>query len=156
VNRPGLTQFGRVHVAGVIDDAEAEMLIGCGVIHLGFPLALYYHQEDLSAAAAAAIVANRGEHAKFFLITYLNRADEIGALARKLGVVMVQLHGEIELAELKRLRALVPDLAILKSLIVHGDNEAVLIEAADRLVPLVDAFITDTFDPSTGASGATW
>jgi phosphoribosylanthranilate isomerase len=155
VKRPELTEFGRVHVAGIIDDAEAEMLIGCGVTHLGFPLTLDYHREDLSPEAAAAIVARHGDRATFFLITYLNRADEIAVLAGKLGVGMVQLHGEIGGGELERLRVLAPDLNILKSLIVRGNNEAALIEAAERLAPLVDAFITDTFDRSTGASGAT-
>jgi len=147
--------IGRVHVAGVIDDAEAEMLIGCGVTHLGFPLALDYHREDLSAEAAAAIVARQGHRATFFLITYLNRADKIAALARKLGVVIVQLHGEIEREELERLRVLVPHLRIIKSLIVRGDNLEALVEDVGGLAPLVDSFITDTFDPLTGARGAT-
>jgi len=38
---------------------------------------------------------------------------------------------------------------------VRADNAAALQEAVDRFAPLVDAFITDTFDPATGASGAT-
>jgi phosphoribosylanthranilate isomerase len=155
VKRRGRAGIGRVHVAGIIDDAEAEMLIGCGVTRLGFPLALDYHQEDLSAEAAAAIVARHSHRATFFLITYLGRAEEIAALAARLGVGLVQLHGEIESAELQRLRALAPNLAILKSLIVRGTNASALIETVEQLAPLVDAFITDMFDPATGASGAT-
>ena len=37
-------------VAGVIDQAEAELLLRCGVPHLGFPLRLPVHQPDLSEA----------------------------------------------------------------------------------------------------------
>ena len=125
---------GLIHVAGVIDAAEAEMLIDCGFTHLGFPLVLDHHAEDLSPEAAGAIVA---------------------ALAGKLQVGMVQLHGEIAPTELRRLRALVPHLRIIKSLIVRGDNLEALIEEVGRLAPLVDSFITDTFDPLTGARGAT-
>ena len=146
---------GLIHVAGVIDAAEAEMLIDCGFTHLGFPLVLDHHAEDLSPEAAGAIVAALGARATFFLITYLSEATNIAALAGKLQVGMVQLHGEIAPTELRRLRALVPHLRIIKSLIVRGDNLEALIEEVGRLAPLVDSFITDTFDPLTGARGAT-
>jgi len=38
---------------------------------------------------------------------------------------------------------------------VRGDNRRDLARQIAREAPLVDAFITDTFDPATGASGAT-
>ena len=103
-----------IHVAGVIDAAEAEMLLDCGVTHLGFPLALDYHKEDLSADAAAEIVTGYSHRGRFFLITYLDRAEDIVALSRKLGINMVQLHGKIAPAEIERLRALAPDFQIIK------------------------------------------
>jgi hypothetical protein len=46
-----------IHVAGVIDLAEARLLIDCGVRHLEFPLVLDHHKEDLTTDEAAAIVA---------------------------------------------------------------------------------------------------
>ena len=49
---------GLIHVAGVIDLAEAQLLIDCGVRYLGFPLVLDHHKEDLTMDAASAIVAN--------------------------------------------------------------------------------------------------
>jgi phosphoribosylanthranilate isomerase len=146
---------GLIHVAGVIDAAEAEMLIACGVSYLGFPLVLDHHSEDLRVDSAAAIVARLGGKATFFLITYLKEARAIVALCRDLRVGMVQLHGKTSVAELERLRAMAPDLHIIKGLIVRGDNASALAEEVERFAPLVDAFITDTFDPRTGASGAT-
>jgi phosphoribosylanthranilate isomerase len=144
-----------IHVAGVIDAAEAALLISCGVRFLGFPLVLGHHAEDLSVEAAAAIVSRFRDRATFFLITYLKRAPDIVALCRKLGVRMVQLHDDVAVAELEALRRAEPTLRIVKSLIVRGDNEDALRDQVARLAPHVDAFITDTFDPGTGASGAT-
>jgi len=66
-----------IHVAGVIDLAEAQLLINCGVRYVGFPFVLDHHKEDLTTDAAAAIVSELGSHATFFLITYLNRAGAI-------------------------------------------------------------------------------
>jgi len=68
---------------------------------------------------------------------------------------MVQLHGEVSVAELQRLRSAKPDLRVIKSLIVQGDNFNDLRDDLAQFAPLVDSFITDTFDPATGARGAT-
>jgi phosphoribosylanthranilate isomerase len=146
---------GRIHVAGVMDLAEAELLIECGVEHVGFPLVLGHHAEDLSHEAAAAIVARLADRSSFFLITYLATASEIIALCRRLKVAAVQLHGPIAAGELRRLRAAWPELYVIKSLIVRGDNLDALAEEVGRFAPVADAFITDTFDAETGACGAT-
>lgn len=146
---------GRIHVAGIMDRVEAEMLIECGVTSLGFPLVLGYHREDLSAGEAAAIIAALGHRADFFLITYLDTAASVIALCRRLGVNCVQLHGDIAAGELEGLRRSWPGLRVIKSLIVQGDNLVALADDVGRYSTLVDAFITDTFDPSTGARGAT-
>ena len=144
-----------IHAAGILDRAEAELLIACGFDCLGFPLVLDHHSEDLSAEEAAAIVHALSDRAQFFLITYLSRADEIAALCRHLGVSMVQLHGPVPPEELKCLRREDPELHVIRSLVVRADNTDTLEEQVAREAPLADAFITDTFDPETGASGAT-
>ena len=144
-----------IHVAGIIDAVEAELLIACGVRNLGFPFVLGYHEEDLSVDAAAAIVSRFRGRATFFLITYLDRAADIVALCGKLGVQTVQLHGDVDIGELEALRRAEPALRIIKSLIVRSDNEETLRRTVARFAPHVDIFITDTFDPETGASGAT-
>ena len=116
---------------------------------------LGYHREDLGVEDAASIVASLGAQCRFFLITYLNRAEDVLALCGKLEVDMVQLHGAIDLSELEQLRAHAPQFRIIKSLVVRDDNREALRADVDRFSGTVDAFITDTFDPKTGATGAT-
>ncbi len=144
-----------IHVAGVIDVAEARLIVDCGVKRLGFPLALDFHDEDLRVSEAASIVADLDGLATFFLITYLDRARAIVELCRALGVATVQLHGPIDAGELDKLRRGWPTLSVIKSLIVCGDNLEALVDEAACLAPFVDTFITDTFDPATRACGAT-
>jgi len=146
---------GSIHVAGVIDLAEAQVLIDCGIRYLGFPLVLDHHKEDLTIDAAAAIVSKFRNHATFFLITYLNRARAIHELCHALSVDMVQLHGETSVEQIQLLRQEAPKLRIIKSLIVRGGDAGPLIDEVQRYEPTVDSFITDTFDPVAGASGAT-
>ncbi len=144
-----------IQIAGIRDQQEAEMLMACGVDWLGFPLRLTVHEEDLLEAEAAQIIKSlRPPHAGV-LITYLNQADEIVAFCQGLGVRKVQLHSEISLDQLKAVKALAPNVFVIKSLIVHQNNQSELEAEVRSLSPHVDAFITDTYDPVSGACGAT-
>jgi phosphoribosylanthranilate isomerase len=144
-----------IQVAGVIDQAEAELLVRCGVRYLGFPLRLPVHGEDLSEREAAAIIRNLKPPARAVLITYLNRAGEIVDFCRELDTSIVQLHGDIDASELRRINERAPRLTIIKSLVVGLHPMERLLDLVQRSAPSVDAYITDTFDPKTGASGAT-
>lgn len=147
---------GIIQVAGVRDRAEAEMLVASGVDWLGFPFRLAYHREDLPEAEAAAIIRELPPGVAALLITYLATADAVAALCDRLGVAGVQLHGAMPLAELAALRARRPHLRLLKSLIVRPDDDgAALAAAVAETAPYVDGYLTDTFDPATGATGAT-
>ena len=144
-----------IQVAGVIDQAEADLLVDCGVRYLGFPLRLPVHREDLGAEAAAGIIRRLPEGFFGVLITYLDKAQDVIELCRFLAAPVVQLHGDIETSELKRLKQLDPALLVIKSLVIGLHPMAELRRVVERSGPYVDAFITDTFDPTTGASGAT-
>jgi phosphoribosylanthranilate isomerase len=144
-----------IQIAGVIDAAEAQMLQQCGVRYLGFPLRLPVHREDLTEGEAATIIKGLALPVFGVLITYLDEANEIAEFSHSLGARIVQLHGEIDRDELKRLKTLDPTLTVIKSLVVGMQDEETLEAMVSKLSPFVDAFITDTFDSKTGASGAT-
>jgi phosphoribosylanthranilate isomerase len=144
-----------IQVAGIIDTAEANMLMNLGVEYLGFPLRLPVNKEDLTEVEAIEVIKGINLPFKSVLITYLNDAYEIIAFCNKLNVKIVQLHGTIEQGELQKLKSTRPDIEVIKSLVVRGNNFSDLEKIIDTLSPWVDMYITDTFDPSTGASGAT-
>lgn len=146
---------GLIQVAGVIDQAEADLILEEGADWLGFALRLPARNEDLPERDAAAIIKNIPPHHKGVIITYLTDADEIRAFCAEMGVVTVQLHGDVSPAELRRLRRTAPDLYLLKSLVVKADNIGELSRTVDGASEWVDMFITDSFDPATGAKGAT-
>ena len=144
-----------MQVAGVIDLAEAEMLIECGVDFLGFPLRLDYHAEDCSEEEAALIVAATAGRVECVLITYETDPGALADLIVRLGVSWVQLHAPIAPEAVASLHRRLPSLRILKSLVVRDSRPDALEHEVAAHAPHVDAFLTDTFDPSTGASGAT-
>lgn len=87
------------------------------------------------------------------LITDLKNTNNIFAVYKY--VKWVQLHEDIELEEVKKLKKLEPSLNIINSLVVGRYDEKNLLSLVKSFSLFVDAFITDTFDPETGAYGAT-
>ncbi len=131
------------------------MLVKSGVHRLGFPIGLDVHREDLPEEEATAVIRTLGLGPRAWLITYLEDPHSIAALCDSLGCAGVQLHGAIGEGQVAELRVLQPGLEVIKSLVVRDDNLAELEARLAAFAPHVDGFITDTFDPATGASGAT-
>lgn len=144
-----------VQVAGIIDKDEAAMLCEEGVDWLGFPLRLPSGADDIGELEAADIITGLQPPRAGVLISYLTDADEISAFCSGLGVLAVQLHGDVEAGQLTALKAARPDLYVLKSLVVREDNADELLNLVDEVADAVDMFITDTYNPATGAKGAT-
>ncbi|MET9291345.1 phosphoribosylanthranilate isomerase [Streptomyces sp. NPDC003077] len=144
-----------MQVAGVMDEAEAALLCAEGVDWLGLPLRLETHKEDLSETEAAGVFASIRPPHRGVLITYLTEAEAIRAFCAELGVRTVQLHGDVPAEELRALKETDPGLYVLKSLVVREGNHEELRGAVEEMSRWVDMFISDTFDPATGAKGAT-
>jgi phosphoribosylanthranilate isomerase len=108
-----------------------------------------------SEDSAAKIIHKLRPPAFGVLITYLDNAEEIAAFCTSVGAWVVQLHGTIDLHELVKLKTIAPRLLIIKSLVVGLHTEDTLASMVERFSSKVDAFITDTYDTTTGASGAT-
>ncbi|MCX5842655.1 MAG: phosphoribosylanthranilate isomerase [Deltaproteobacteria bacterium] len=146
---------GIIQIAAVMDQEEADVLVKSGVHQLGFPFGLSVHREDISENAAAAIIRSLMPLASAVLITYASEAEKILELCKRIGTTKVQLHGYISVEEILRLNSRAPDLTVIKSLIVKENNCAELENCVLSFSPYVDGFITDTYDPATGACGAT-
>lgn len=143
---------GQVQVAGIRDLEEARMLLACGVDMIGFPLRLPVHAEDITEAGARDVIRALDSTA-CVLITYEEDPDELVRLCRYLCVSTVQLHADVAPDVLARIKNS-SDLNIIKSYVVGRDHTTPEDFARDY-TPVCDAFITDTFDPATGACGAT-
>ncbi len=156
----GMPFAGLIQVAGVHDLAEALALREAGVHAVGLPLRLPVNAEDLTEAEAARLVADMERlpvpHLLPVGITYIADGAEAAEFCRALGLRRLQLHGPVTPTELVRLRRELPNLFLIKSLVVRADgNLPELLDTVRELAHLADAFITDTHNPATGADGAT-
>jgi phosphoribosylanthranilate isomerase len=153
--------FPVIQIAGIRNWDEAAMISRSGATHIGFPLRLDIHPPDLSEVQAADIIRRLPPAIRPVLITYLAKATEIYELTLQLGCTIVQLHGSVSVSELDKLRRLSQSASIeapfeiWKSLVIKADNEPELLQTLHSTTPFVDAYISDTYDAVTGASGAT-
>lgn len=146
-----------VQVAGILDSEEAAMLLEEGVDLLGFPLGPGVRTADLTLDQAVTIVRDTHCADRAVLITYLDTAPAVIAYAAALGASTVQLHGPIARKEVEFLRH-TSSLRLIKSIIVTGSGPAAaatLATKVEQFAPLVDFFLVDSYDPVTGARGAT-
>ena len=144
-----------IQIAGIRDEAEARTLVASGVHRLGFPIGLDVHEEDMPEDEAAEVIEGLRIGPQAWLITYRHEPRAVAAMYRRLGCAGVQLHGDAGPDAVRRLKALCPDLQVVKGLVVREGNLAELEGRVRALAAHVDGFITDTFDPTSGASGAT-
>ena len=144
-----------IQIAGVKNRKELDIIIDSGATSIGFPLRLPVHKEDLSEKDAKDLIHHIPNNIHKVLITYLNASKEIVDLTTYLGTNVIQLHGDIAVDEIRAIKEKLPKIKIIKSLIVKKENLNELIKIVTELEGYVDFFITDTFDPETGASGAT-
>jgi len=144
-----------IQVAGISSLNQAMLMAELGVTHLGFPFGLNFNSEDTTVEEAAWIIGKIPPATKPVLITYLDKATEIFALMSRLGCRIVQLHGKISNQEILYLKKLFPKVEVWKSLVINPNSPDDVFLMLHKFNNLANAFITDTFDPQTGASGAT-
>lgn len=143
----------RVQIAGVSSLEEALTAEEAGADALGFTVRLPTGVHDgLTEAKARDLIARLPPFISSVAITYVSNARDAVELCRYLGVMVLQLHGDFPLGELRMIRAALPHLKLIRAVHVTGPEAIGRARALERQV---DAIILDTYDPASGRGGAT-
>jgi len=135
-----------VKICCIASVEEARLALSAGASALGLVSAMPSGPGVISDERVAEVAAAvRGEPVRTFLLTARTRADEIAAQHRACGTTTLQLVDHVPLLELRRLRALCPDVEIVQ--VIHVTDEQVLAEA-EAAAPLVDALLLDSGNPA--------
>jgi phosphoribosylanthranilate isomerase len=133
-----------VKICGIRTGEEASAALDCGATALGFLVGLTHRAEDrIGEADARGIVRGLPTGAEAVLVTHFIDPRRVAELAASIGANTIQVHGEMALPDLRRLRALASGGArLLKAVHVVSGEEALgraLDYAADA-----DALVLDT------------
>ena len=139
------TQRVAVKTCCIASVDEARVALAAGARALGLVSAMPSGPGVISDERVAEVAAAMSrEPVHTFLLTARTRADDIAAQHARCGTTTLQLVDHVPAAELKRLRALCPGVAIVQ--VIHVTDEAVLDEAR-AAAPWVDALLLDSGNP---------
>jgi phosphoribosylanthranilate isomerase len=131
-----------VKICGIRTGEEASAALDCGATALGFLVGLTHRAGDeIEEAEARGIVRRLPALAEAVLVTHLLDPERVAALAASIGARTIQVHGEMAIPDLRRLRVLAPDARLLKA--VHVTGEDALGRALDYAAD-ADALVLDT------------
>jgi len=133
-------------ICGIRTPEEASLALGSGATALGFLAGLTHRAEDaIDPARAAAIIRGLPPEAETVLVTHLLDPEAIVRLAAITGARTVQVHGDLPVEGLRRLRSLLPGRRLIKSVHVTGPEALghALAHAADADALLLDSRTAD-------------
>ena len=133
----------KVKICGINKAEFAAQADKAGADYLGLLLGITHLAEDkISVEEGREIVEKSGvDRRKFVMVTHLLSAEEIADILQTLGIVNVQLHDDISIAEIQKLRNKMPHLFMMKA--VHVKDERSVQEAVE-LEKYVDAILLDS------------
>jgi phosphoribosylanthranilate isomerase len=115
----------RFKICGIVSERDAALAIEHGADAVGFLVGLDYDTNDnITAAAASAIIASLPPFVTSVLVTHKTDPDWIVKTAREMRCTCVQLHGDFALDRIPQLRAQLPNVSL--SRVVHVVDETAI------------------------------
>lgn len=128
-----------IKVCGIQNPVEALGSVSAGANTIGMLVGLTHLAGDgITPEAAKEIVSALPAGIRTVMVTHLDDPEEIARLAEFTGISTIQLHGDIQIPEIKKLRALVPGVTLIKTVHVVGEESvAQAVEYAEHADMLV-------------------
>lgn len=142
---------GFVKICGIRTAEEAVAAVAAGADAIGLLCGLLHRSEDAVDAVLGRRIRDAAKatdpRVAAVLVSHLEEADAVATLAQAVRVDIVQIHSAMPVAEVARLRALLPHAALIKAVHVTGIGPAATHAALASAAPYatsVDAFLTDS------------
>jgi len=129
-------------ICGIRTPGEAALALDSGATALGFLVGLTHRAEDgIGAAQAAGIIRSLPTEAETVLVTHLLDPEAIARLAAATETGTIQVHGDLPVEDVRRLRALLPDQRLIKAVHVTGPEA---VRHAQAHATAADALLLDS------------
>ncbi len=129
-------------ICGLRTENEARAAVAAGATALGMLVGLTHRAEDeASEAEAGHLVSALASWPTMVLVTHLLDPAAIAALAQRIGVTTIQMHGDVPPEGLRAVRGLAPDTCLIKAIHVTGPDA---VGRAEAFAPLADALLLDS------------
>lgn len=135
----------RAKLCGIRSQQDLDIAVNAGADAVGFISGTTHYSEDaLAPEQAAKLAALTPPFVNRVLVTHLEDADGILALADRIGVDTIQLHGLIDTTTVRRVRAGAGGRTIIRAVHVVGDEA---VDMALETAAHCDAVLLDSRTP---------
>lgn len=140
----------RIKICGIQNLQEARLCLRNGADSLGFLLELTHKAEDkVTTEQAKAIIRQLPPDVNTVMVTHSLDWNRIVEVAKETGVKAIQIHDDLPIDDIKRVRAALPETTLLKA--VHVPSAEVstrerdaAIDKAKQYAHVVDALLLDS------------
>jgi len=140
-----------IKICGIRNKADAETALGNGANSIGLLIGLRHKAEDQidehMGKRIADLVLRKYPEARIVLVTHLLDPVEVKRVAENVGVTTIQLHDDMCVEDIRKLRAQMPSIELIKTIHIEGRGQSAArnaIEKARRYAPYLDAISTDS------------
>jgi Phosphoribosylanthranilate isomerase len=143
----------RVKICGIKSIEDAQKVVEFGGDAIGLLVGQEHNSKDFITIEQAKTIVNKmPPFISTVLVTHINNADDVIEMITKIGVNTVQLHSDIDINSIKKIKSSCPNIKIIK--LVHIIDEQ-SIDQVRLFADVSDAILLDTVNFETNQVGGT-
>ena len=130
-----------VKICGITNLEDAFKAAELGADYLGFIVEIGFSKDSIKREEAKEIIKKLPLEVEPVFVTYLQKSKEIIEIAEEIKPLIIQLHNDISLEEIGKIRKALPRIKITKSISVTSEKS---IDEAKKFERYVDFILLDT------------
>lgn len=131
----------QVKICGITNEEDALKAAILGADYLGFLVEISFSEDKVTRKQARDIIRKLPLEVTPVFVTYLQKAKPIIEIAKEIKPVIIQLHNDISLEEIGKIRKSLPRIKLTKTISVVDENS---IKEAKKYENYVDYILLDT------------
>ncbi len=131
----------KVKICGITNEEDALKASILGADYLGFLVEISFSEDKITREKAKNIIKKLPLEVTPVFVTYLQKAKPIIDIAKEIKPSIIQLHNDISLEEIGKIRSQLPRIKITKTISVTNESS---IEQAKKYQNYVDFILLDT------------
>jgi phosphoribosylanthranilate isomerase len=131
----------KVKICGITNEEDALKASILGANYLGFLVEIDFAEDKVTRKQAKDIIRKLPLEVEPVFVTYLKKAKPIIEIAKEIKPSIIQLHNDISLEEIGKIRIKLPKIKLTKSISVIDENS---IGEAKKYEKYVDFILLDT------------
>jgi len=141
----------KIKICGITNEEDALQAALLGADYVGFLVEIDFSEDNVTRQKAKEIIKKLPLEVLPVLVTYLQKSNPIVEIAQEINPAVIQLHNDISLDEISKIRNKLHKIELIKSIPVADEKS---LEEAKKYEKYVDYLLLDTkIDGKKGGTG---